>query len=559
MVAVAVVVFPDGAGDAGSGDPAARQRVVSNTAGAFAFADLPSGSYRMAVADEMTLADWPEPGLLARLATTSVPVVMTATGGVALRLVVSGEPGIRHILRSEMARSRIEVLPSGGRRGPPGGARGRLTSPGPTRPAGASSVTGVVTARGVPIAGITVALLLPRTVNGVREFARLGEPAITDQNGRYELTGVRAGTFAVVAFARALGPETLLGGASPAATPADAGSEDVLATTFYPAAIHAAGTTTIALVDNERREGINIDMQWAPALLVAGVVAAAAGPPPFNLRAVLLPADPADHVGGQNVRWASVGPDGRFEFRRVPVGEYELAINGGPNGWARRRVQASSGLGELSIELQAPFTIDGRIEFRSTGRAAQPGDPMQVTIRLMPERLQAGATVPTAHANADGSFVLRGTPGGRYRLQATTTEGWIQTSGMLGAMDTLDAAVAVASDRGDALVVMVDAETAVLGLVTSADDRPVTEGRVVVFSADRAHWRSGNRRVSVLRLTPNGTFSLSGLPAGEYFAAFIPAAVTGPVTNRTLDALTPDATPFLLAEGEQKRISVRVK
>lgn len=299
-------------------------------------------------------------------------------------------------------------------------------------------------------------------------------------------------------------------------------------------------------------------MQWVRAAPLSGTVGATSSAARLPARVVLVPAAVSEQLGGQNAR-CTLTPAGRFDFGLVPSGDYALTVNAGPAGWIHQPVQVESEAVHLDLQLQPPFTVSGRIEFRSTGRAEVPGDAAHVTVRLAPERLQAGSTMPTAQAGPDGSFTLRGVPGGTYRLRASSSAGWTQATGRLGEVDTLDVPVTVAGDRDDGLVVMVDQETAVLAQVTDNEGRPVSEGRVVIFPADRSQWIPGSRSVRVIRLSPTGTASVSGLPAGRYLIAVIPDSDQQPVNIRRLQSLSTGATPFVLAEGDQRRVPLRIR
>ena len=42
---------------------------------------------------------------------------------------------------------------------------------------------------------------------------------------------------------------------------------------------------------------------------------------------------------------------------------------------------------------------------------------------------------------------------------------------------------------------------------------------ILVFSAERSHWTPGSRRVRMTRPGTDGSYSVKGLPPGEYFLA----------------------------------------
>jgi len=556
LAGITVVLLSD---TAGSGDVTADpRRTTTSASGSFRFDVVASGRYRVATADAAELTEWPDADVIGRLRAGSLPVDLTEAGTIRIDLVVAPEPGIRRIVDAAMSRQRIEQV-GGPRRGPPGG---RSLSSAPPRPSGTASISGMVTAEGAPVVGATVALMLERTVSGRRALAPTASRATTGSDGGYTLPNLLAGRYVAVVLASGTGPMSASGIPDEIASPqprTERQPHEALATTFHPGSVHPEGAAGVTVAADEQRRNVDIDMLWVTAAPVSGTVSAQSGTVRPGARAVLVPAVQAAQLGGHTARWATLTPAGRFEFGHVPSGPYQLTVNAGSSGWVRRDVMVGLDAIQLELELQRPFIVSGRIEFRMTGRAESPGNPAEVTVRLMPERLQAGSVVATATAGADGSFTLRGVPGGRYRLQATSSGGWVQSAGFLDDTDTLDVASAVTGDRDEGRVVMVDQETAVLAVVTDAEGRPVTEGRVAIFSADRRRWVSGSRSVRVIRLSPTGTVSATGLPAGPYLIAVVPSDDQAPVNNRRLESFEERATPFLLAEGEQKRIPLRIQ
>ena len=57
--------------------------------------------------------------------------------------------------------------------------------------------------------------------------------------------------------------------------------------------------------------------------------------------------------------------------------------------------------------------------------------------------------------------------------------------------------------------------------------RAATDYYILVFSSDRKHWTPGSRRVRMTRPATDGSFSVKGLPPGEYFLAALTDLETG--------------------------------
>jgi hypothetical protein len=66
------------------------------------------------------------------------------------------------------------------------------------------------------------------------------------------------------------------------------------------------------------------------------------------------------------------------------------------------------------------------------------------------------------------------------------------------------------------------------------------------------------RRGRVERVTKAGTFSTTGLPAGDYFVAAIAADAPGDRRDpKVLERLIPSAVRVTLLDGETKNVAVR--
>ena len=73
----------------------------------------------------------------------------------------------------------------------------------------------------------------------------------------------------------------------------------------------------------------------------------------------------------------------------------------------------------------------------------------------------------------------------------------------------------------------------------------------LVFPADRAHWTPGSRRIRMTRPASDGTFTVRGLPPGEYFLAAPLDLETGEWNDPALlDQLVKSSVTVTLREGE---------
>ena len=97
---------------------------------------------------------------------------------------------------------------------------------------------------------------------------------------------------------------------------------------------------------------------------------------------------------------------------------------------------------------------------------------------------------------------------------------------------------------------------------TVADDRanPVGGVRVVIYSSERNRWYPASRFMRSAVTNPDGTFSVTGLPSGSYFAA---ATLRTPLGDDAwgdpvfLDSLRGAATIVTLGEGQRQSVNLR--
>ena len=104
------------------------------------------------------------------------------------------------------------------------------------------------------------------------------------------------------------------------------------------------------------------------------------------------------------------------------------------------------------------------------------------------------------------------------------------------------------------VITLTDRPAGIAGTLFDQLGRPAPEYAIVVFSTDRSLWTTAPRRMSgIVKVGSDGTFNVSGLPAGEYYLA----ALTDPDASLLgdpafLEQLAAASIRFTLAEGEKK-------
>jgi hypothetical protein len=72
---------------------------------------------------------------------------------------------------------------------------------------------------------------------------------------------------------------------------------------------------------------------------------------------------------------------------------------------------------------------------------------------------------------------------------------------------------------GEVVVRFTDRLTELTGMLQDSAGRPAADFHIVVFPVDRSDWYRGSPTLQTTRPATNGSFTLRGLPAGEYCVA----------------------------------------
>jgi hypothetical protein len=258
------------------------------------------------------------------------------------------------------------------------------------------------------------------------------------------------------------------------------------------------------------------------------------------------------------------------------------AMGGGADAaatlWGQEEVTVDGhDIGGISIRLQAGLTVSGKVVLETSA----PADLTQVRISVdMPTKGNSPGEVVAAllggsssGIESDGTFSIKGLTPDRYRLGVST--GGLR--GLLAAMqpgalesapgalflktatwngrDVVDALFDLGPgvDASGMVVTLTDRPTVLSGTVRDSAGRPTPSYPIVVFSTNRAAWFSGSRRIQQAHVSSDGTFRITGLPAGEYFVA----ALTDLNANELyepafLESITVTSLRITLLDGEKK-------
>ena len=362
-----------------------------------------------------------------------------------------------------------------------------------------------------------------------------------------------------------------------------------------------SNATSVPLNVGEERLGVDFQLQLVAMARVEGMVIYPSGQEPGGLQIQLV--NVGDDVGGIGGSSARVDRDGKFRFSNVAPGQYTLvARTGGPGpmmgpameilagrgraggpgadiagqgrglgrGVTTPRLWASAdisvdgrNLSNVVLTLQPAFSMAGRLEFHGT-TAQVPPDLTKVRVSLTPSDPSSSgrgtASAATGRVDETGRFTIDVVPG-RYRLSAGNVSGWSVESAVVGGQDALDFPLDIRSSQNltGAVVTFTDQSAIVSGAVTNTQGQAVSDYSLIIYPTDQRYWLPQSRRIRSVRPATDGTFSVNGLPPGDYRVAPVLDPEPGSWFDGTfLQQLDGSSERFSLTEGEKKVQNVRV-
>jgi len=348
-------------------------------------------------------------------------------------------------------------------------------------------------------------------------------------------------------------------------------------TLFFPNSPTAARAGVITVQSGQERDGVDLSLHPVRALRVSGTLAGGDGPV-SNVAVHLVPAVDDDVPGLEPAATMTDG-NGNFTLTGVVAGQYiigaariprqtapssentvttQIQVGGGMFGMSMPSdapgppsvppipddpalyadtpvAVADADVNDVVVMLQHGGRLSGRVEF--DGTRDRPDATALPRIPIILERADsAGPTyvpgqpgmmpVPPGRVDEKGAFKTYGQPPGRYLLRVGAPfVGWVLKSTMLEGRDISEVAFDLGtSDISNIVITFTDRPTKLTGVVRTKDGNPDTEALVVAFPIDPSAWSdygNSSRRVRSTRPTNNGTYTINGLPAGDYYVASI--------------------------------------
>jgi hypothetical protein len=263
--------------------------------------------------------------------------------------------------------------------------------------------------------------------------------------------------------------------------------------------------------------------------------------------------------------------DGRFEFPNVPDGQYIIrADHGSPN----RSTEGEFGVLPVSVNgadvtnliLQTSLgsSIKGRLRFDASRDTKTP-NPSAIELSPVPVDVDASPSrTASADIHADWTFEMGITGPRRFQLLRAPSE-WALKEILISGIDVADRPLPFGTAEqslSDVEVVLTDRVNEITGRVTDEEMKSVPGSSVLVFATDRDRWYPASRFLRTTLAGSDGTFSLTKLPFGSYYAI----AVRGLPSDgdqawqdpEFLTSLIPRASAVTLGDAQRAPLNLRL-
>jgi hypothetical protein len=255
------------------------------------------------------------------------------------------------------------------------------------------------------------------------------------------------------------------------------------------------------------------------------------------------------------------GADGSFELRDVPPGSYLLRGSVGRDETHSVAVEVSADIDNLLLIPRRGSTVTGVVVTDTGEPPPFPASGARLSL-LAPEPEKVLPTVRVAAINSDWTFTLNNVGGPfLFRLSGFPNDWMLDAIQLEDEVFTdvpLDVPAGPRQIAGLRIVITKEIAT-IDGRVLTVKGTPTADAIVVAFPEDERHRTFGSRFVRTARPTAEGSYAISGLPAGDYLVVAEQDLMEGEWESRDfLRRVATRAVKVTLSRGDAKSVDVRV-
>jgi len=448
------------------------------------------------------------------------------------------------------------------------------------------AITGVITdtlgrpAPSVPVVAMALQRSSPAMVR-----------AETDDRGVYRLFGLVPGEYLIAALprlAQAAGPISATTDAeiqwalSPERrTMPPPGRSVTYAPVFFPGTVDAGAASPVEVRAGEEQTGVSLGLRIVNVSSLSGSIVDDHGAPAKTATVALERRRLDDAASNVLVASGAITPPRvvvtapTFSIAGVWPGQYTLIISsrsgrgGGPPdpmgrgvlwGSADLTVDGFDDVKDIQVTLRPGLRMSGIYQFSGT---QLPPDLRALDEILTMQPLATGGT-GDIHATLDPTtktVQFASVPPGRYLLKSSVAAPWFLESAILDGRDLADLPLDVTVDRetqAGLVVTFSDRPTQIDGHLTDDNGGAVTKYVVVVFPVAESQWHPLSRRIRLVRPATDGSFTIAGLPAGEYGIAAAEDIEKPDLDHALLSELRAAGYRMTLVPGERRRQTLKV-
>ena len=413
----------------------------------------------------------------------------------------------------------------------------------------------VVDDKGAPFPRVRVSITQAMQAAGARRLMPLGTGTSTDDQGRFQLSGLAPGDYFVVAMGSPFGVDN-----GRMVVPLEGPSRPGFSPTYFPSTTSPVLAQPIAILPGSEVDDVRIALWTSPTFDLRGRVVDEAGVPAGEGGVQLLQMQDGD-IRVVIPANAAIGTDGSFVFSKVPTGSYVL------------QARSKSGFGALPIQViddrpveyrvttLTPRTIKGQFVFEGVTPASTEGFRLNVQPTDFVHGPVGGNRAPDPVVKDDWTFEL---PGVQYIgvIRGSGPQGWFVRRVTVGGRDVTDVPIDYRErDYTNVEVVFSNRWASVEVQVVDAKDAPIPGATVVIFAEDRQRSVYPSRYIAIGYCDQRGVFRAAALPADRYLVAAVPAGrVTAgsDVDLAFLESVRARATSASLQEAQKAMVRVSV-